>query len=189
MKLGKNVILGVLTLSVVFYIAATGLGFAQDTTPDGQYKIAVVDRKAVYDAYEKQQDQMEQLDQLVRQREQEIDQMLSEVQEQQEQFEQRRASLSETEALAQRDDIERDLRRIQRQHEEWDSELNRQANRLISQLQAEINEVVEEIGIEENYHLILDADPNIGGVLYHSSPLNMTSRVIERINSQYRAGN
>ncbi len=189
MKLGKNFILGVLTLSVVFYIAATGLGFAQDSTPDGQYRIAVVDRKAVYDAYEKQQDQMQQLDQLVRQREQEIDQMLSEVQQKQESFEQRRANLSETEALAERDDIERELRRIQRQHEEWDSEINRQANRLISQLQGEINEVVEQVGIEQNYHLILDGDPNIGGVLYHSSPLNMTSRIIERINSEYRAGN
>lgn len=187
MKLTKNFILGLLTLSIVFYIAATGLSFAQDSAPAEQYKIAVVDRKAVYDAYEKQQDQMEQLDQLVRQREQEIDQMLSDVQERQEQFEQQQADMSETEALTQRDDIERELRQIQRQHEEWDSEINRQANRLISQLQAEINEVVQQIGVEENYHLILDADPNIGGVLYHSSPLNMTSRVIERVNSEYQA--
>ena len=48
---------------------------------------------------------------------------------------------------------------------------------------ADLVKAIEEVGAEGNYHLILEADPETRtGVMYHSPTLNMTQKVVDRLN-------
>ncbi len=189
MRFRTQFALTIVAVAVVLCVSYTGIGFAQDSNQQGGYRIGVVDRKAVYDAYQRQIDEMGRIEQQINQREQEIDEMLERVEAKRERYRAQRESMPEDEALELRDEIERDLRSVMSQREDWERDIQRHADRVISQLRGEIDQAVQEIGVEENYHLILDGDAGIpSGVLYYSSTMNMTGRVIERLNSQYQAG-
>ena len=189
MRLHTKFALIIVAVTAALCVSYASIGFAQDVGQQGGYRIGVVDRKAVYDAYQRQIDQMSRIEQEVTQREQEIDEMLERVEGKRERYLAQRDSMPEDEALELRDEIDRDLRAVMGQREDWEREIQRRADRLISQIRAEIDQAVQEIGVEENYHLILDGDPGIpSGVLYFSSTMNMTGRVIERLNSQYQSG-
>ncbi len=185
MRLRNHFALLTTTLVLAFLLSYVGAGFA-DNGAAGQYRIGVVDRKAVYDAYQRQVDEMARLDAEVNQREQQIASMIDELDQKRSQLQQNQTNLNSDQRLQLQDELERDMMNVRNQRDEWQRQLERRADRLITSIRNDIDEVIQELGVENNYHLIMEGDANLpSGVLYFSSTLNMTGQVIDRLNSQY----
>lgn len=92
----------------------------------------------------------------------------------------------DTEALgeAQRRKLERDIiaqrREIQRSTQEFREDFNLRRNEELGKLQQQIMEVINSVAREEGFDLIL----NEGGVLYAGERVDITDRVVQRLNKR-----
>ena len=94
-----------------------------------------------------------------------------------------RAELSEEERYDRETELDQHALRLDAQEREVRAGLDRKHRSIKSALLKDIVEAVEAIGQEEDYHLILEADPETRtGVLFHASAIDMTPKVIERMN-------
>lgn len=165
-----------------------GLVHSQDSASKGStaYKIGVVDRKQVFEGYEKRKTEMGKL-------QQEVDVLQKKFEEQQDTIEARakkyqedKATLSEDERRRTEDEIQEDLKKYRSTFNDAQAEIDRKSKNLVRDIRDEINSTVQAVGTKEDYHLILEGDPNAGqGVLYFSTPLDMTQRVLAELNARY----
>ena len=71
-------------------------------------------------------------------------------------------------------------------------DIDRQEKKLLRDLLEDIHLAIQEIGLKNDYHLIFESGANnasnlagrTGGLLYSSTTLNMTQRVIDHLNEK-----
>jgi outer membrane protein len=77
--------------------------------------------------------------------------------------------------------LKREIRRLQ---DEFREDLNLRRSQELSQLQRKVTEVIQSLAKAENYDLILT-----DGVIYAGERVDITDKIIARLNSEFKNGN
>lgn len=159
--------------------------YAQDNADASRaYKVGVVDLQRVMDNYNKCKTEVEKLDAQVNERKKGLDALEAKFKSAAEEFAKERDSMPEEERAKREEQMDTDALSIQIELRKAQATLEGEQRRLKQSLIKDVMQVVEEIGAAENYHLILETDPETRtGVLYSSPTLNMTQKVIDKLNS------
>ena len=176
-----------LALLLSFAIAAAGMpAFAQEAA-GSSYKIGIIDVQQVMDEYQKQKDHVARLEKAVSTRHEELKAQAAKFQEQKKAYTDTRDSYSEEQRVEKEADLDKELLELESEIRKAEAEFERKRDALKKELLKDIVAAIEKLGQEENYHLILEADPESRtGVLYFATALNMTSKVIDRLNADYK---
>ncbi|GMV94513.1 MAG: hypothetical protein AMXMBFR82_42910 [Candidatus Hydrogenedentota bacterium] len=171
-----------LSLIVPVWAVAQESGSGASTT---QYKIAVVDRKEVFDNYEKQKREWAELESEKKQLQDQIDSLSNTITADKDRLESQASSMSEEQQQQLRDKIESDYRKYQTEFKRLQGEIDSKSRKFFARMMEDIDAAVNQIGANENYHLIFEADSKSPtSVLYYSETIDITSRVIARLNGQ-----
>lgn len=150
-----------------------------------QYKIAVVDRKEVFDNYDKQKKEWADLEAEKKKLQDQIDTLSNTITADKERLESQTSSMSEEQQQQLRDKIESDYRKYQTEFKRLQGEIDSKSRKFFARMMEDIDAAITAIGTAENYHLIFEADSKSPtSVLYYSETIDITSRVIARLNSQ-----
>lgn len=107
------------------------------------------------------------------------------IEKQKAELEKQAAVLSPEAKKAREDDIERQIRDYQRVAQDAQAELKKKDNELSGTMYREIKEIIEKVGQEEGYSVILE---NFEGmILYARKDLDVTDKVIKRYNESKTA--
>lgn len=151
--------------------------------PDA-YRIAVVNRKKVFDEYNKQKESWGKLEKEREQKQAKVDKLADAINKE-------RKTLTEDKTISQTD---KETRALKLQEDTLDyenafrklqNEINVQADKFFSRMMKDVDAAVQAVGSEGNYHLIFEADPNPrsgGAVLYFSATIDITPQVVQHLN-------
>ena len=92
------------------------------------------------------------------------------------------AIMSQSERTTLEEQIRRLKRQLRRSQEEFREDLNLRRSQELSKLQRVVIEVIQTVGGDEGYDLIVSSD----GVVFASERVDMTDRVIERLNAEFK---
>jgi Skp family chaperone for outer membrane proteins len=140
---------------------------------DGQYKIGVVNLKVVFDEFDKQKSKYDELK----------SELSARITADKAKFEDESSKLSADEKKALQDKIEADFSKYKAAVQQSQEEIDRKEKRIFEEIITDIQIAVEEVGAKENYHLVFDGGKNRNNnLLYYSTTLNMTQKVIDHLN-------
>ncbi len=152
---------------------------------DGQYKIGVVNRKQVFDEYNKQKEGLAALEAQKEALQKDIDALSTSIEGKKKKYEDGKDKMSEEERVKLKDDITREFGEYQAQFKLKQQDIDRQSQRFVRDIMIDIDNAVTKIGNEKNYHLILEADPNsASSVIFFSTTLDITSEVSNLLNGK-----
>ncbi len=165
--------------------AAQQSGDSANASAAVPYKIAVVNRKEVFDNYDKQKREWQDLEAEKKKLQDQIDALSDTITAEKKRLEDEGDSMSEEDKTNLRDKIESDYRKYQTEFKRLQGEIDSKSRKFFGRMMEDIDAAVVEIGNAENYHLIFEADPKSPtSVLYYSSTIDITSKVIERLNRE-----
>lgn len=159
---------------------------AQDSS-GASIKVGVVDRKQVFDSYNKQRDEFAALETEVKGLQGQIDALSQQIEADKDKYEKAKeaGSMSDEQLDELEQKIKSDFRKYQTEFKRLQAEIDSKHARLIKKIKSEIDAVIAEIGVNESFDLVLEGDPKSGaGVLYFSSKIDITSKVVEALNSK-----
>ena len=152
-----------------------------------QFKIGIVNLKEVFDGYEKQKDDYKKLENELKELQVGIDEMSDTITKAKERYDAQKDSMSEEERETLEESIESDYSKYQAEFQRSQKDLERRQNRVADNILKNIRAAVKELGSAEHYHLILEAGKTAPtGVLYFSTTLNMTQKVVDYLNAEYK---
>ena len=178
----RNHVAGLVLVGLLVGLAAP-FAWAQEGAGGG-YKIGVVDRKQVFDSYEKQQREFAALETELQSAQSQIDALSERIEKARDEYQSNRDRWDDEERSRRQERLDSDILQYQADYKRLQTEIDAKYARLVQRIRGEIDEAVAQIGQEENYHLILEGDPkSSSGVLYFSTTIDITSKVIEALNS------
>jgi len=174
---------------VIFLAPAGTLPHAQstDTNEFRAYKIGVVDVNKVFNEYQKQIDERAKLEKEKDEQQAKLDVLQKKISDAQELLAANAQSTSKDEAEAIRETIRSDLDSYEDEFTQAKRDLERKEAKVSATLLVDVRKAVEKVGSTENYHLILEVGlASRSNVLYHSTTLNMTQKIIDYLNTNYK---
>lgn len=160
---------------------------AEAKVASGQYKIGVVNVKEVFDSYEKQKNEYRKLEGAKEERQRELDRLFEKIEAAQKRHTEEKDTLSEADLEALEERILSDASLHRAEFKRLQDEIDRKEKKLLESLFQEIDQAISEVGAQGNYHLVLEAGrTGRSGVLYFSTPLNMTQQIIDYLNTKYK---
>jgi len=188
---------GLVVVSLCVF-GVSGLGLAQEkagdsavgadtkastNAPKGQYKIGIVDVQAVMDGYTKREEEVGKLENEVKELQEQIDALDQEFQDKKQKYDETKESLTEEERIEWQEQLETAWFNLKSEYTRISDQIKAKEQRLRSRLLADIMKCIEEIGVKENFHLILEAEKTSRtGVLFYSATMDITDKVIVRLN-------
>jgi len=156
----------------------------------GQYRIGVVNIQNVFEAYDRQKAEYESLETERDSRQKEIDKLSEKITKAKERYDNEKDTMSAEQREALEDAIQKDYDLYQAEFTRLQKEIDRREKKILEDLFDDIRQAVREVGHQNNYHLILEGgETGASGVLYFSTTLNMTQKVIDYLNAQYAQSN
>ncbi len=175
-------VLGAITISICIPSLVTAQANASNT----EYKIGVVDIDVASREYAFRKDKMETLRGQYKERSNGIEEDFSALQSRREGIRERRGTLSEDERFELQLGLEDEFHDLQQQLARLAADKAWAQERLELVISRDIQSTLDMIAFEENYHLILAVGEGVSsGVLYASSTVNMTPKLIDRMNEAY----
>ena len=159
-----------------------GAAYAQDAAG---FKIGVVDFRQALRDYKKRQDAYAKLEGEMKALQTKLDGAAAEVEKMKKDYEDRAAKMSDDERRSLEESIETKAADFKNQMQKDQRAIDRKEHEVLQDVITDIRGVIQEIGLSENYHLILDSNspnPPRGGVLFFSSTIDITPKVIDRLN-------
>lgn len=156
------------------------LGTAADE--DGGVKMGIVDVEQALNATEEGKAAREELSRKQREADQEVQPMVDRYKELQEEVKSKRYVLSDEALFAKQADLLELQNKIDNKIKELQGQLKIDQGRLEAPLKAKLFEIVEEIGREQGFGLILARETP--GVMYTREALDITDLIIARFNKQ-----
>jgi outer membrane protein len=152
---------------------------------EGQYKIGVVDVKEVFDEYDKQIKEYKALEVEKERLQKPITELTKKIEKNQERLKDESLNLSEEERETIEGEIELDYSRYRSSFQQSQEEMDLVEKKVFDALVADIQTAVEEVGAKENYHMVFDGSKTRNnGLLYFSTTLNMTRKIIDHLNKK-----
>jgi Skp family chaperone for outer membrane proteins len=153
--------------------------------PAGQYKIAVVDRKKVFDSYEKQKSGLKALEQEKNELQKEIDDLSKKITDMKDRYDKGKETMPQEEKDKLKDQISTEYTRYQTEFKLRQQSMDKKSQKFVEQMMQDIDTAVSKIGDTENYHLILEGDPNSArAVIWFSSTIDITPQVVAALNGK-----
>lgn len=184
LKLAVGAVLTIMVASI--WIPTMLLRNANAATTE--YKIAVVDLDAVARDYDYRKEQMEKDRTEFRERSDEIDAEFKILLERREALLDPTASMTEEERFEREMELEDDFHAVQQKFGRLEADRARALKRLELKISFDIESTLKAIAFEENYHLVLDSRDG-KGVVYASTTINMTTRLVDRLNEMHTPQN
>lgn len=169
-------------VSLLIILLATS--FAYSVHAQGsQFKIGVVNMKSVFDEYDKQKIKYKELQVEVEKLQTPINKLSDTITENKKKYEDKSSGLSDEERSVLQDQIETDFSKYKSDVKLSQEKVDREEKKIFEEVISDIQVAVEEVGAKENYHLIFDGGKNRNNnLLYYSTTLNMTQKVIDHLN-------
>jgi Skp family chaperone for outer membrane proteins len=147
------------------------------------YKIGIVDLQQAMDNYNRHKSEVEKLQVEFEKVQGTLEKSKAALDEKLKKFEEEKDGLSEDEIAERQTELQQEVITYDGDLRAAQADLNQKKARLKQSLLKDLVNVIQEVGAAEQYHLILEADPETRtGVLYHASAIDMTSKVIARLN-------
>jgi len=184
--LGTVAFLSVCAVPAVAGAIAEETGGADSQPSDSRaYKIGVVNRKDVFDNYNKMKAEYDELQKEVDKRQAKVDELSEKIEAQKTEYEEKKESMTEGQREEFEARVESDYRYYRTELDRLQRDINSMELRVVKKLFGEIDKAIAQVGADGDYHLVLDGTPKdaSGSVIYYSPTLNMTQKVIEYINS------
>jgi Skp family chaperone for outer membrane proteins len=180
---------GVLAIALLLCVPA----LAADDPQPTQFKIGVVDLKQVFDAYQKQKDEYADLRTKRDTMQKPIDELSKQITADKDVYDKGKDKMEADARRALEEKIEANVTKYKAEYERAQQDIDRQEKKLMRDLFEEIYLAIQEVGAQGNYHLVFESGDSSsvmpgrsGGLLYHSTTLNMTQKVIEHLNGKYK---
>lgn len=169
----------------LFAIIALACISSNAPAQNSQFKIGVVDLRKVFDEYTKQKEKYEELVVEKDKLQKPIDELSAKITEDRKRYKDEASDLADTERLLLQDEIESQEAKYMAALQQSQAEIDRKEKRIFEEILRDIQMAVEEVGARENYHLIFDGGKNRNNnLLYYSTTLNMTRKVIDHLNNK-----
>ncbi len=147
-----------------------------------EVKIGYVDLHQALEQSEEGQEIKSQLEREFNQRQQQLDQKQQEVMQKREQMEQQAMMLSDQKRQEMAMELQRDMQELQETYLTLQNELAQQEAQATQQLFERMRAVIEEIGKEKGFTIIIERTET--SVLYAVDGLDLTSELIERFDAK-----
>lgn len=174
----KNLLSGALVGILVFTGAAFGA--------DAPFKVAYVDLQKALQTVDAGKNAKSQLEKEVTQKRTSLEKQQQDLQKEAEQFEKKAAILNDTAKAAKQAELQKKFADFQRQAAEMQMDLQKRERELTKPLIDELRAIIEGIGKEKGFQLILEK--NEGAVLYAENGNDLTDQVISAFNSKHKGG-
>lgn len=171
-----------MTISLCCAIFAT-LVSVPASAEDNNYKIGVVNMQQVMEKYEKRKSKYEELQKKVDTLQKGIDARSEKIKGMKDDYEKRKKDLTAAQLVELETKIKADYSDYQNELTKSQQEIDAMENLVLGEVLKDIQEAIKSVAEAGNYHLVL----NSGGgprdaVLYASSTIDMTSKIIEHLN-------
>lgn len=169
--------------SLCFAIFAT-MACTQASAQEGSsYKIGVVDMNAVMTGYNKRKSKYEELQKQVKSLQDGIDAMSEKIKTAKEDYDKKKNDLTPEQLLELESKINADYSDYQNELKKSQQKIDSMEAIVLREVVKDIQDAIAEIAKAENYHLVLNKDSGPrGAVLYASTTIEMTSKVLEHLN-------
>lgn len=179
-------------LAATVALAVTPTAIAENGTSVAP-KIGVVDTKEVFDNYDKQKVEYEALHKKRDEAQKPIDELSEQITKDRERYAAEADKMDDDVRRALEEKIQAAETRYKAEYDRAQEDINRQENKLLRGVLEDIHLAIQEVGAKYNYHLIFESAPDnasslarrTGGLLYSSTTVNMTQRVIDHLNEQH----
>ena len=173
-----------LAIAVVAVCAVPAFVSAQDgsgAASVSQTKVAVVDRKKVFDDYEKQKTEYAKLEAEVEGFQEQLNVLETKVKEAREKYDQEAGSMSPAERDRLEEQITSDANTWKAEFKRLEAEMKNKERRLINRSMEEIDAVIRKMGEEGGWDLILEGGSR-SGVLFFAEKTDLTDEVTKHLN-------
>lgn len=151
------------------------------------YKIGVVDVNVVFNKYQKQIDERADLEKEKEKQDAKLDVLRKKIEAAQKTLDENKETLSREEAEDLQESIASDLNDLEAEFTRAQRNIDRKIDKISATIFSDVRKAVRDVGSKENYHLILEVGlASRSNVLYHSTTLNMTQKVLDYLNSNYK---
>lgn len=182
-KTNVAVIVGVLIVAEFISCGIASTAWAQSGESGSQYRIAVVDMALLMAEYNKRKEKYDALQKEVDRLQVEIDAMSKRIEAAKEQYEANKAKMTDDERFDKRAQIESDFVQYRSELERRQRLIDTQEERVLKEIVGDIEKVIQQVAEKEGYHLILNAAKGPrASVLYHSTTIDITPRVLQILN-------
>lgn len=162
------------------HAALAAEGAASSAASSGDYKIGVVDMDEVLKGYNALKTQVDALAAEAKQKQSDIDSRSDALKKEMEALK----SAPEADREKKSDEIKRRLRDLNADLTRMQGELDDKRAKLQARTRQDVIKTIQQIGAAENYHLILEGDTDgRSTVIYFTSTINITPKVIEKLNA------
>jgi Skp family chaperone for outer membrane proteins len=152
---------------------------------EGQHKIGIVNRKVVYDSYNKQLDERTKLEKELEKEKSDLVAREETLKKQREDYESKKDSMSDEQKQQEQEQLQAAYNKLVADGKTAQDKLDSRSRQLVRDLREEIDAAVKDIGAKENFHIILEGDPIASSVLYFSTTMDLTSKVTQVLNDRY----
>ncbi len=167
-------------LFISFLLIASGYFSANCYAEEGKFKIAIVDLYKVINESEAGKKAKSDLENLIKSKQSVLDEKGKNIEALKADIDKQSAVITADAKKAKEDELERLVRDYQRIITDSQAEVKKKESELTAEILKQAREIINKIAIESGYSLVLEkAD---GLVLYFSNNLEITDKVIKRIN-------
>lgn len=152
---------------------------AAPKAPPGQYKIGVVDRAKAVLGYKKAAAQFEQIKNERDEYQKVIDKVSERIQKAKDDYEATRKDMTPTQQAQKEAEIQKEFGQYQRDLDEKQQEIDSKMMLLRKEVDEKFSAAINKVGAEGGYHIIFGTR----SVLYFSSTIDMTQKIIDMLNS------
>jgi outer membrane protein len=171
MSIQRNLLVSLTLLSALFIARPSAAG---------ELKVAVVDQRQGILTTEQGQQAQKELEKLADKRKAELKPAQDDFEAKQKELESQRLVLSQTALEERMLELEKQRRQLEREVQRVRDELQVQESKLLKPILEKWAAAVEALGKEKGFDVILDL--STPGILYHSSALDITELVTQRVN-------
>ncbi len=151
---------------------------------DGQLRVAYVDLQKALQSVEAGKTAKSQLEKDVASKRAELEKAQATLQQEAEQFEKKSAILNDSAKAAKQQELQKKFMEFQKNASESQADLQKRERELTKPLIDELRAIIEGIGKEKGFQLIVEK--NEGAVLYAEAGSDLTDQVIEKFNTKYK---
>lgn len=155
---------------------------AKASAPVSQYKIGIVDRRAVLQGYNKVAEERKQLEDEVDAENKEIDKMAAELDAAKKKYDEEKDSLSSTEREEREMAIQNQFMEYQTKLQTEQAKVDSRERQLMKRFFGDIDSAVQKIGDKENYHLIIDGSKG-SSTLFYAPAIDLSQKVVDYLNA------
>ncbi|RMG70426.1 MAG: OmpH family outer membrane protein [Nitrospirae bacterium] len=168
---------------IIFLAFVMVFAFTLNAYSEG-LKIAVVDLQKALNESEGGKNAKKSLEELIKSKQKLIDEKGKEIEQMKTELDKQSAVLSKEALQKKQDELDKKIREYKRYVQDSQEEVKKKENELTAEILKDLARIIEKIGQEEGYSLILEKAKGV--VLFNSEAVDITNRVIERYNKELK---